>query len=273
MRKSKLLRFQLLSLAFAFGLLSLPTYATPPEVIDQIIEGHYFRTDRTLAEYVGTFGTAFQQDLQKLGPNGHWLDSGAGEGAALAQFGDSRTASPKLTGVTYKSAFVGNHKVRILNGRYLEEIALDEIGLTDLITDFYGVMAYTKAPDVVLKQYLDLLKPGGVIYLFQGHFDEMRRQKVTIATGKTLPLAEWIRRIPDLHVELVSPDDSQLMSLRKLLAAYRLQGNDFPRLQAASLRITKRADQISVPSLVLIDAHVDRAGAGSPVPIRSFREN
>ena len=79
----------------------------------------------------------------------------------------------------------------IKDGRFFEDVPMSEIGKANLITDFYGILAYTHDISAVLNRYLEMLPVNGEMYI---HLNAD-----TIINGKTL--GEFLKTIPGLEVE------------------------------------------------------------------------
>lgn len=116
-----------------------------------------------------------------------------------------------VTGISYRISrpeFPNpDGRIRILRDRYFEDIPDAEIlgtsGKADIITDFYGIMAYSKY-DEVLRRYVNLIKEDGTIYLALGsdkdgfgHLSQIRDTQ-----GNQQSLAEWLQNLEGLDVEI-----------------------------------------------------------------------
>ncbi len=77
------------------------------------------------------------------------------------------------------------------DGRFFEDVPMSEIGKANLITDFYGILAYTHDISAVLNRYLEMLPANGEIFI---HLNAD-----TKINGKTL--GEFLKTIPGLEVE------------------------------------------------------------------------
>jgi hypothetical protein len=138
----------------------------------------------------------------------------------------------------------GKEKLKVLEGRFFENIPNGEIGKVNLITDLYGVMSYGGKLDVDLSKYFELLAPGGRIHFYA------RTDRTTIQTlqGQKLNLIDWLRTIPGIEVT-------------------RLQG---PRTSAKSgsyvLERKIAGAPVRIPRLELISSQ------GGRPPTRHFKE-
>lgn len=100
--------------------------------------------------------------------------------------------------------------IRSFAQRPLENIPADAIARAILILDVFGVMAYTKDPAATLKRDIDLLLPGGKIYLggvgpskltsvgigqiAEGITSYLDFYSVRTKTGQKITLREWIKQ-------------------------------------------------------------------------------
>ncbi len=269
--------------------------------LDVEIAKNQFLTTRGFAEYLNEFGEPLALDMVQLGPTDHWIDLGCGEGIAVARYlspiedGNylpefSTEANhfqyrlrdrplekkAKVTGITFKTVtndvgvqrLVNSGNLTLKTGRYFEDIPTSEIEKANVITDFYGVFAYTRSIDVTLKKSLDLLKDNGSLYIFLGHFKDVNLSHFKTVDGKELDLVQWLSSIPGIKVELITGNGN--FSAKKLtiemLAKFMAGGRESVRIT-----ITDRA-AIRVPELKLVDVYTDQSGNFSPVPVRTFVE-
>lgn len=258
------------------------------------VNGHVihsaFETGRDLLYYAELLPPEFLRALNALGPDGHWLDAGCGEGMAIlnylggrdipsryARTDEARAAlaamqdkpldrRARATGVTYKfrtdtrassmaaplrPALERSGRGRWLEGRYFEDIPDLELGQADLISDVFGVMAYSVQLDEVVRKYLRLLREGGIAYVFLGKEGEGEVEgRIWIwRDGARLGLVEWLQTLPGV-------------AARKL--EYGNTGFSWGTVRALELRRTSAT--FVIPALELIE-HKD----GAP-PYREFRE-
>lgn|GEM_PF-4698227 len=144
-----------------------------------------FVRNRGFAYYSFAF-IGFRDEINRVSDlkNGHWLDMGAGlmiaqkeyielVGDQFAHFHNDKVI-PRITGVSYDAVewsdsgltanATPNLTVRHLYG-LLEDFKDSEIGGADIITDYFGVVSYTRDVSGTLNRYLRLLKKGGYIFL------------------------------------------------------------------------------------------------------------
>ena len=166
-----------------------------------IIEGGFVKS-RGLLKYVTLLGPSFMTDVARLGPRGIWADMGAGRGDAVREYknwgGRAGVMAASFESLeTLRLLGEVPEGMRILDGRFVEDIPPSELGRADVITDVYGAMSYSSRIDKVLERYFRMLKPGGAIYLhsFEAH------TVVTGPGGTNLFLREWLQTLPGVHAE------------------------------------------------------------------------
>lgn len=232
------------------------------------VESNTFSVIRPLGYYMNRLGDGFASDLAKLGDKGHWIDGGSGEGVAIEHYFQVGGANKKaamyagsdvardsmtkigalkqekrayVTGITYhmlrtERPTYGN-RLRHLSGRLMEDIPQKELGRADLISDVYGVYAYTNRFDKALAMYLTALKKDGSLYVFH----DIRMYKTTIQVGeKEVPLFDWLGGIKGMRVERTN--------------------------EGLSIRITKTGGNIEIPRLQFVSED------NQAPPIRVFRQ-
>ncbi|MBI4405695.1 MAG: hypothetical protein HY537_16170 [Deltaproteobacteria bacterium] len=247
----------------------------PIDLAKHIIRNTVFPASGTLKSYLETLPTEFSYDLLKLGGQSTLLDAGCGEayfaeqyvaltsdieqqriliGPVLMNF-KALLSKPsfqraKTVAVDLKIRRTGipsyGGRLKILTGRFFEEIPIEDIGPTDLITDLFGVFAYSPRVDDVLRRYFSLLKNQGTLYIFFGDEKENYGLKSFIEKqGGKIPLIEWVRRIPGLQVTT-------------------LKGSGGGRTAGISLKIQiKNRPDILVPELNLW--HISDKHSGPPI--------
>lgn len=219
-----------------------------------------FNTSRSFSTYADQFGPEFVEKLFSLGPTGHWLDAGAGEGRAIGEFAgllkpgakglryldwssgkmfapaEDPALRARVTGVVYSTPRGVRKEIEdqvsrsrgrysYLSGRYIENIPRTELAPADIITDFQGPLAYSVRLSEVLNRYLDLLTLHGRV------FAAFNNEITTIRTPiGTLSLIEWLRSFDGPAIRVRSEGGS--VSIEKLTdAPFR-----FPRLQLVKVR-------------------------------------
>jgi hypothetical protein len=243
-----------------------------------------FQTERELTTYKTAFGRSFTQHLTSLTALELWVDFGAG--LALPQLsyrnqisadGSHKAAStlaiafkrPKENSLSLrlKQEMHDPQKFSYKEGRYLEDIPDSEIGLYQLGTDFWGVLAYTTQLDVVLGKYLSLLERNRGRFYFMAmkysidekdYHDSDFAHKALLSgehaystfiitkDGRHLDLPDWLREIAG--VELTDVSNPNVESSIK------------------TFEIRKIKNEIHIPRLKLI-----RTNDGVP-PGRIFQE-
>lgn len=204
---------------------------------EMLTHDSYNRT-RDADGYARMLGDTLLDDINSLGPNTHWLESGAGAAIAMQQFADGawidhqiiKARSDRLTALAFNrpesreieilSQMRPLGQFRYLQGKYLEEYSFEEIGATDLITDVYGPFSYSADLDNVLRKYLELLNIGGKVYIF---YDP----QVLSINGNYDGIIEYIRSIPNIRVHFGPMNRGQAIRIEKF---GQTQNSDIPEL-------------------------------------------
>ncbi len=184
-----------------------------------------FVTSRDLHEYRYQLHKDFAAKVDSLTSNQHWVDLGAGKANAQIDFLRERDASsrPLMTAVAYKldrwfSAPKFSGRLQIKEGAFeLQETA--QWVKADLITDFFGVLSYSKDMQTSLQKTLNLLKVGGELYIYSTQWSTSIR-----VHDKSYNLGDFLSLFPGLRVEG----------------------------QFGTLKITKLDENIQVPEMVLM---------------------
>jgi hypothetical protein len=174
------------------------------------VENNDFRTDRTLAKYsryLTPMGRTLFEYLKNLNNEAIWIDTGAGLAIALkqglAQFQNLKKAIAigvkKPEGFTDPIMEKDKQRFEYIEG-YIEKLydegKLDQFkGKVQIITDVLGAFSYTREMRKVLQIQLDLLAPGG--HLFLMYYRDYNR--VSGTEGKLL--LNWLKSIPGVEVE------------------------------------------------------------------------
>lgn len=198
-----------------------------------------FQRGRGLHSYISALGKDFKDKLTEMENQDrpHWIDAGGGDGNALLQYHSTHpTSKVQSTLVSLESFAEPSEKVRVLKGRYIENIPHKEFIKADLITDVFGPMAYSSEPDKVLAKYLEILKPDGEIHIFLGSKEEIfgRNNQFITTHNQLLDFIEWLQSIPGLEI-----------SPRK-----EAREDDMIPFEVWSVKIKKRSDHaVKVPKL------------------------
>jgi SAM-dependent methyltransferase len=136
----------------------------------------------------------------------------------LAQW-TAKKERPYATGITLKmSREKPKHEKLGFLTDYLDNVtdkALTQdgkAGKADVITDVYGVFSYAPDTTAVLQRYVDLLKPGGKIFI-SGNVKGV----VVRPDGSRMRLLDWVATIPGLKVTQHGPTDGRIAPAKKVL--------------------------------------------------------
>jgi hypothetical protein len=195
-----------------------------------VIKRHSFVTNRGIASYFAAF-PGLREDLAALPAEGHWIDSGGGEGTAISDYYKSisphvsdPTQRPKTTLITYKIKRGRKPSPSVvLKGRYFDEIADSEIASADTITDLYGIFSYSQNKDVTLKRLLDKLQPGGSLYLYISDYKLIVRRN----DGSECRISEWMRSIFRENITIEDIGNGTSIRIRKPIG----ESPKIPRLE------------------------------------------
>lgn len=241
---------------------------------ERVIKKDAFTANRTLLDYLAVLGPEFREILKRLKAGDHWIDGGAGKAQAAQDFqrpyldtGEQESHSselPYVTAISYVDPAEGRldpvyldsveGHFRGLFGRFFEDILYEEIVTGEfkkakLITDYFGILAYSARLDVALQKYVDLLADDGDIFIYYGYIGEswspaFRGTQIQTHSQGDLDFEAWVRKVEGLEVT-------------------RLEHSSY-----VSLRIRKIPGvRVRIPGLELIDV-IDT----TTPPIRLFRE-
>ncbi|MEN0058236.1 MAG: hypothetical protein AAGB31_05335 [Bdellovibrio sp.] len=169
----------------------------------RLLKNNYV-TSRGLAEYIRHLHPDFAKKLRSLGPNHHWVDLGAGKANAQIEFlkelSDLHLA-PLATAVAFKlDRWWGprhfQNKLQVKEG-FFELQDISQWPSVDLITDFMGVISYSKNIGLSLQKAFDLLREGGEFYTYSSHL----LIRIVNSSGHNLSLTDFLKTIPGLEVE------------------------------------------------------------------------
>lgn len=230
-------------------------------------------------------------DIEDLNTGDHFIDSGAGNGAVIADifyskklgytnpFGMRHPMNSNKIVVTaislkkppeweiLRSEYIGpNETVRYLDGQYIENIPNDVItryGKAKLILDSVGPIAYTNRPDIVLQKYVDVLRDDGGIDIFFGKLnfrDPLKNPNYRVYSG----------RGDNYQSEVLLPNGERISFLQWLqtidgLKVFTDDQEWIPDDWEWFARIEKLRTNVKIPELELIE-YVE----GYP-PFRIFR--
>jgi SAM-dependent methyltransferase len=241
-----------------------------------------FTTGRGLSHYKSAFSRrgynllTFNKDLESIlnNPNAHWLDAGGGAGFATEEATKIPNSKFKSTLVSVETNAVdlfdtqtNELRRKVIKGKFIEDIAEDEIEKSDIITDMYGPMAYSAHPDQVLRKYIDNLKTNGILYIHLGDgLDTFGLySQVITQDGKLLNLTEWLQNIDGIKVEVIKhhsmvPDTmivgDESSRVVKITRTKSSRDIEIPKLSRTSFVEGKPSDGFIVPRMIFVEERV-----------------
>lgn len=197
--------FILISATSVHAQISACTHFLIGDSVPKNLKLNTFTTNRGLNDYADAFKD-LKSTLKKLNGNQHWIDLGSGDGKAIYDFYFSFEGRAKTTGVVLVEPEFSVRKhlpqqsYSHFSGRFFEDIPLEEFEKADVITDYYGVLSYTKDFSGALAKILALLKPNGTLYIFNGY--NVGHHKLTqIRTSSGLyGIADFLKQVEGLKV-------------------------------------------------------------------------
>ncbi|MBN8555576.1 MAG: hypothetical protein J0L93_09040 [Deltaproteobacteria bacterium] len=102
-------------------------------------------------------------------------------------------------------------RFRYLEGKYIEEYTdaeLSNIGKASVITDFMGPLACSRDLNMVLAQYLKLLKKDGKIFIFDA--EEFKAYD----RGQLLNFEQWLRLIRGFKITKLEAEEENRFVVR-----------------------------------------------------------
>ncbi len=176
----------------------------PLEQVSRAVKNNSFVTVRELIEYQYGLHSDFKVTLKNLRATDTWIDLGGGKGNAVEDYiktHSSFAAAAQTVLITYKlGRFFGikkyGGKLMLLEGRLFEDIPLTEIPKAQLMTDFYGVISYTRDLTKSLNMIFDRLTLGGELYI---HSSPM--STTIMAQHSPIGLQKFLELIPGIKVD------------------------------------------------------------------------
>lgn len=172
--------------------------------ISRSLKWNWFVTSRNLSDYREGFQNDFTTSLQALKSNETWIDLGAGKGFAAIDYLKSM-ADPRLGAnvllIAYKlDRWFGipkfKNKLSVLEGRLFEDILPVQLPRTKLITDFFGVLSYTRDLSRSLSLVFDRLEVGGELYVHT-----QNASTLIDFQNKVYSITEFLKLIDGIKVE------------------------------------------------------------------------
>jgi hypothetical protein len=164
--------FNSLNIHASSGKLSKKSLSISEAVYQKKYVDQGFRQERTLDEYIETFGESFRNMLNEVNKNnGVWLDGGSGSARFFIQSMDQypnmkRIGCAPNVPVNHEEILKLDEQYKQLFNYYLETVEDLNIAVkVDMITDVFGAMSYTDDVSAVMCKYLAMLNVGGKIFL------------------------------------------------------------------------------------------------------------
>lgn len=212
-----------------------------PKVLSAM-QRNSFTVHRDLAAYESDFGFLFRQRVGNLRRGQHWLDVGAGDGNAQLDYLRERSSdAARVTAIAYRRGWesrlynskLGRGENRFISGRMVEAISNQEIGQADLITDVFGALSYTNDPVLVLRKYLELLKPDGHL-MFVGMMSKVK------VGEKEILFTDWLAQQKGIEVKVLK---------ETTVLDYTPMHPDPEKYHAVEVRVTDLAAALQLPKL------------------------
>jgi hypothetical protein len=249
----------------------------PPEIAAKdIIQNASFIESNNLKTYVRAFPLEFVKFLSDLRPRDVILDAGAGEAFFIEQYiTASSDPMPQLTlsgekqkyfseilskstqqrarvigvDVEIRRKGIPSHggRLRMFTGRLFDEIPNSELGRIKLLSDYFGVIAYTPDIDTTLRKFLEILSDDGQIFVYLGDRLEdsfANQSRIHLQNGKRISLMDWIVALPGIEATQLSAEGAAggAFSLRiRILDRARIH---VPELQLMNIRSRPEAPPI-----------------------------
>ncbi len=220
--------------------------------------------DRSLLSYGYTLPTEFSGALSDLGPEGRWLDIGAGEGKAVIDYAtakyDVTQPQAKRRGKKARAVaisledrrtpqwqqavetFDDEKQIQYFYGKRLRDYSTEEIGKFNVISDVMGAFSYVQDLTLFMEKTLGFLETNGAFYTVL--------QDVKAEDGSNKPFYPNASYL----TEIVKADGSDmkmctwLKNISCVEVTCELKMNWSPPIEV--YRIKKTCDAVSVPKLV-----------------------
>lgn len=179
------------------------------------------------------FGPILRKELISLKENEVWIDIGAGELFAQAEFFLKGYSHGKAIAISVRDPdtkeFQENlkylrrlpfEKFLYLSGRRVEEIPAQELPPAKIVSDLFGALSFTEQIDSTLQKELEMLKPGGI----------------------------FVARLQKAYIKDVS---GRRFGIRKYLAS--VVGAEILFYGWHSLAMKRTVDKVNVPKLRLVN--------------------
>lgn len=178
----------------------------------KLLTENSFATSRSLtrgkeygdAGYFSAFGNDFRDKLLGFNNKHHWIDSGAGDGAALMEYLHLK-GKAKLTAISYtptdnllQNIVSSKGRIKLIKEKLLENISVNHLDKADIITDFFGPISYTDDLSSTLAKYFELIKHDGEIFIRISN--SYQRTTVRIESN-SLELLDYLQTLPGVDAK------------------------------------------------------------------------
>ncbi len=258
------------SLAWATFDCSAALEGTLERIISQVDSSERFNVERGLPSYFDRFPTSLQSIIKYLKSGQNWMDGGSGEGWAIENYCDAYPNGANVLGITKtikRTPKSFNGRLKVLSGRFIEDIPTSEIPVNALVTDYFGPYAYSKSPEQIIAQYVNSLQVGGKAYVYLHLKHEGSYSKVILKDGRTVDLNVWIAEKLRESGMFQVKYESQLFAYTEYV---EVDGNSI-RGDAEDDAITMVVDRIGAGELRLSGLRLKSVTSGTP-PERIFEE-
>lgn len=195
--------------------------------------------------HFGAYGFLFRNFVEEMPSfRGVWLDVGAGNGYAIETFLKTANPEARAIGVVVEPppllaptllSFVEQNRLNWFQGKKIEEIPDEDLGAVNYITDALAAMVYSETPDIILRKYLRLTAPGGVI-----QFAYQYNSRVLVG-GNEIPLAEWLEKRIDWRGAVVTRKGGGNYGGTNVAPSFRIETNSESwKIQIPKLRFLKK---------------------------------
>lgn len=187
-------------------------YGDKPKTLMRLDKSDFI-SDRRLIMYTKLL-PGLKERITQATEDHHWIDLGAGNGRAIFDYYSLSNGQARVTAISYsESAFKGSNKTkltdeqiskfRFLNRKLFEEIPLDHLEPADTISDLFGVITYAPDLKLVLSKALGLLKPNGLLFIYNGMNSSKPVTSLQAMDGSKGNIGDYLSRSRNLEVTVI----------------------------------------------------------------------